>query len=458
MANEVELKLSLPSIAVPAFKQDGQLGVSTNDVLTLDNQYFDTPDLLLNQAHAAIRIRKSQYGYKQTLKNKGTAIAGLHQRGEWEYDIADANIDWSLFPEEAQIAPSVRAAIAPLFKTDFSRHVWHKKINDSEIELVLDEGLVASQDHNLALCEIELELTKGSVKDIFQFAKELAKQHPLVPCDINKAERGYGLIEPTLSFFQPQDFPAQYAEFTDIDLLPLLQETLTRMSRSWDDFSQKEDWWALVLLSRHICGVHYVLDKLDDCPQPLMDHWQQLRHSLLELLKPATTVVGLQVDGNSHSRGLSQRLLQPLVQQLNHNLSQWIDQNDLGQAMLMLGEFLYEQAQGEQNLSFAQVVLPHIRERLATLDDHSLASMQDIKQLQGLAYLLRRIAHPAYDTLNAYIRQCLVVLAMSECKEHGLTVSDDSQAKLASWVRRLTVEYRQLNESRLALIELANTL
>ena len=90
MANEVELKLTLPEYAVDAFLASSNLGESQGEPLLLDNQYFDTDDLALNQSHAALRIRKSQFGYKQTLKNKGQAIAGLHQRGEWEYDIDEA--------------------------------------------------------------------------------------------------------------------------------------------------------------------------------------------------------------------------------------------------------------------------------------------------------------------------------------------------------------------------------
>lgn len=68
MAKEVELKLSLPSHGVDAFLQDADLGQPQGAPLELDNQYFDTPELALNKAHAALRVRKSQHGFKQTLK------------------------------------------------------------------------------------------------------------------------------------------------------------------------------------------------------------------------------------------------------------------------------------------------------------------------------------------------------------------------------------------------------
>ena len=299
MAHEVELKLTLPSYEVQAFLADEDLGESQGEPLMLDNQYFDTEDLKLNQSHAALRIRKSQHGYKQTLKNKGKAIAGLHQRGEWEYDIAEPVIDWSLFPSELNIDPSLKNAIKPIFKTDFQRHVWIRKQGESEIELVLDEGVIKNDDNNIALCEIELELKTGKVEDLFDFALQLAERHPLVPCDINKAERGYHLNHPDLSFFSAQDF----SQPNYLDVRELLQESLTRISRRWDDFSSNENWWALLVLSRQLHGVSGLLQCLET-PDTLKQRWLHLTEQVLNILGPARTVVALYVDDNSHSRGL----------------------------------------------------------------------------------------------------------------------------------------------------------
>jgi inorganic triphosphatase YgiF len=454
MANEVELKLSLPSIAVQAWMQDSELGEAQNEPLNLDNQYFDTPDLLLNMSHAALRIRKSQHGYKQTLKNKGTAIAGLHSRGEWEYDISAPEIQWDLFPSDVQIAPDIRQAIQPLFKTDFTRHVWIKTFKQSTFELVLDEGLVSTGANNIALCEVELELMNGNVQDLFEFALQLADKHPLVPCDVNKAERGYHLINPNVSFFSPQDFAKQLTETGDINVHELLQESLSRLSRNWDDFSQTENWRGLLTMSRYVQAITYVLKTLlpttDTSSEDLIKTWEALQHSMLTMLKPARVVIGLDLDGNSHSRGLSQRLMKPMMSWLNQNLSIWIEKNALGVAMLKLGQYLHAYPQA---VSFQQVLLPVLQGDIKSFDSHSVSELEDLNTLQALAFILKRIDHPLYDITNQYVRQSLVVLAMADCKEVSPVADSDSRAKLASWVRRLTVEYRQLNENRLALID-----
>lgn len=454
MANEVELKLSLPSIAVQAWMQESELGEPQSEALNLDNQYFDTPDLLLNQSHAALRIRKSQFGYKQTLKNKGTAIAGLHSRGEWEYDIDAPEIQWNLFPADVQIAPDIRQAIKPLFKTDFTRHVWIKQFKQSTFELVLDEGLVSTESNNIALCEVELELMDGNVQDIFEFALELANKHPLVPCDVNKAERGYHLINPDVSFFSPQDFAKQLAETGDINVHELLQESLSRLSRNWDDFSQTENWRGLLTMSRYVQAITYMLKTVlpapDACDDDLINTWQGLQNSMLTMLKPARVVIGLDMDGNSHSRGLSQRLMKPMMSWLNQNLSAWIEKNALGVAMLKLGQYLHTYP---QSVSFQQVLLPALQRDIKRFDTHSVSELDDLNIHQALAFVLKRLDHPLYEVTNQYIRQSLVVLAMADCKEVSPVADSDSRAKLASWIRRLTVEYRQLNEHRLSLID-----
>jgi len=261
MANEVELKLTLPSFAVQDFLQDSQLGDYQGEPLVLDNQYFDTDDLKLNQSHAALRIRKSQYGYVQTLKNKGTALAGLHVRGEWEYDIPSAHIDWSLFPQDVQIEDEIKQAVKPLFKTDFNRHVWNVSFGESQIELVLDQGLICTNKHNAPISEIELELKSGDAADLFALALQLSQRYPLVPCDISKAERGYALLYPIISFFTPTDFALQMQSEQDFSLNPFLQETLQRISRRWDDVCSTENWWSLLVLSRQVQAMAWMINQ-----------------------------------------------------------------------------------------------------------------------------------------------------------------------------------------------------
>jgi len=458
MAQEVELKLTLSPQAVEAFLQDAQLGEAQGQPLLLDNQYFDTPDLLLNQAHAALRIRKSQHGYKQTLKSKGQAIAGLHQRGEWEYDIDSPELDWSLFPKEVVPDASVKNGILPLFKTDFQRHVWHKHEGQSDIELVLDQGVISSEDHSVALCEIELELKTGRVEDLFSFALSLSNRYPLVPCDINKAERGYQLSHPALSFFQPLDF----SDLDQINVVDLLQETLTRISRRFDGFSQQEDWWSVVVISRQIHGLLFILKSLEGqgmtLPPNIVQDWESALEPLNGMLSTARTILALQVDDHSHSRGLTQRLLTPIAGQLNGPMTDWVNANHLGQAMLKTGQWLWQNH--ERLAKDSQRVLTAIQDSMNTVASRlTQMSVQDVADLtyhQAVAYLFHRFQHPASESLDKMVNGHLVIMGMVDALEHCAITDEDSRAKLASWARRLTVEQRHLQQAK-AQFDLAFT-
>ena len=448
MASEVELKLTLPSHAVEAFKQDNQLGQTQGEPLLLDNQYFDTPDLALNKSHAALRVRKSQFGYKQTLKNKGHAIAGLHQRGEWEYDIPSEQIDWSLFENDIHLDDALKKTIQPIFKTDFTRHVWIKEQGNSVIELVLDEGLIqGANQRNINLCEIELELKQGRVEDLFEFALQLAKRHPLVPCDINKAERGYGLLFPEVNFFTPHNFIETWQQ-QQLPVTAFLQDLLTRMSRHWDQFSQQENWWSLQVIARQVHAVCWLLSEIPQAPDALRGRWLVLQQDLLKLLQPASVVTGLYVDLNSNSRGLSQRLLNVMAAQLSSNLETWMANNGLGVAMLELGLYLYE-----QNLTGSTEfnAMPWF-EDLA----HQVAQEQFVSEssLHALAYVCIRNKDPRYLLINDVIRCHLVVHGMIAAKDMLSSMTDElSRAKLSSWQRRLTVENRNLLDAKQALVD-----
>ena len=448
MASEVELKLTLPSHAVSAFKQDTELGQSQGAPLVLDNQYFDTPDLALNKAHAALRVRKSQFGYKQTLKNKGHAIAGLHQRGEWEYDIPSAQIDWSLFENDIQLDDKLKQRIEPIFKTDFTRHVWIKEQGNSVIELVLDEGLIqGNNDRNVGLCEIELELKQGHVSDLFTFALQLAQRHPLVPCDINKAERGYGLLFPGVSFFTPRDFSQSWSH-EQLPAFAFLQDLLTRMSRHWDQFSQQENWWSLQVIARQVHTVCWLLSEIPKVPDSLRGRWLVLQQDLLKLLQPASVVTGLYVDINSNSRGLSQRLLSVMASQLSSNLETWMTHNGLGLAMLDLGAYLYQQA----DLSTDEPNAVPWFDELA----HQVTQEQFVNEtaLHALAYVCLRNKDQSYQLINDVIRCHLVVHGMIAAKDMLPSMTDElSRAKLSSWQRRLTVENRNLLDAKQALVD-----
>ncbi len=460
MTQEIELKLTLASEAIDAFRSDDVLGQLSNQQGSptrehLDNQYFDTPDLLLNQSHAALRIRKTPNHYVQTLKNKGQAIAGLHQRGEWESPLEVAagevpKINWQALPDNARPDEHIRNRIQPLFKTDFERTAWQIRFQDSDIELVLDEGQISREDKHTPLCEVELELKQGKAEDLFDLALQLSSRYPLVPCDINKAERGYQLLDPQLNFFQPYE-----GSIESVDMNALLEDVLARMSRRWDSFIYTRNWWLLIILQRQVSAVVEILAHQPEVDDSLNISWQALHDEINTIIKGAQLPIGLFVDRNNNSRGLSQRILQKLDSDLETRLKNLVCDNRLGQAMLKLGQWLFQNqvsmldAQSlrtrlEDNLDIIQKLDPNL------LDDQ----LNALPTLQAQAYLYTRLQHNRYEDLNAYIDQLLIVAGMRQAEQLLPSLQDgDSRAKLASWTRRLTVELRALQDFHKPLLD-----
>lgn len=168
---------------------------------TLVNQYFDTSDQALNQHRIALRIRQVDGRFIQTLKTKGHSVAGLHQRGEWEWDVPEDRLHLEYLNADVWPADISVNDLRPVFETNFERSMALIRQHDSEIELAIDQGEIVAGDQRKALCEIELELKSGDPKDLFELADRIARMVPVVLSDVSKAEQGYrvaGLSTPVI--------------------------------------------------------------------------------------------------------------------------------------------------------------------------------------------------------------------------------------------------------------------
>ena len=204
MNQEIELKLRLNPRDLPLLEQVlAQTAITAQPTLQFLNRYFDTPSMGLSQGGAALRIRQqNQDGNDahiiQTLKTRGTSVGGLHQRMEWDWPLTQLALNLDLIQNsEAQdhLSPTLDfTTIIALFTTDFQRKMWLCQLGESAIEVVLDQGQVATGEHSVDLLELELELISGDAKQLFQLAHTIAQHCPVLMSDISKAERGYALL------------------------------------------------------------------------------------------------------------------------------------------------------------------------------------------------------------------------------------------------------------------------
>ena len=219
MTTEIELKLSLPSGQLARLKHHPLLAEAGPALRRrLVSMYFDTPELELMQAQAALRVRRVGGRWVQTVKIGGGSAGGLHQRPEWETPVAGAALEPTRFDDPAVqtlLTPARLERLRPVFETQFWRTAWTVPVSGGgSIEVALDQGSVSGGERSQPICEVELELKSGKPTALYDLALALAADIDLFPDPVSKAQRGYALF---------QNLPLQPVQAVPIGLRPGMQ-------------------------------------------------------------------------------------------------------------------------------------------------------------------------------------------------------------------------------------------
>lgn len=206
MQIEIELKLDLAASALERLRRhpvlrEHRLGRAQS--FHLYNTYYDTPDAVLLQHGAALRLRQNGTHLIQTVKARGHHQGAHFARPEWEWPIAGPDLDLSLLSETplATLTPEQQTSLQPLFTTDFKRTVWLLQgVSEGkpwEAELTLDQGEVRGHGEqsgvSIPINEVEIELKRGTPCQLYALALRLTEGIVFRPSVISKAERGYRL-------------------------------------------------------------------------------------------------------------------------------------------------------------------------------------------------------------------------------------------------------------------------
>ena len=210
MAREIELKLAVSAGAHDALVGWLDAHAQAAGSVELANVYYDTPDQALARNRAALRVRRQGSQWLQTLKTAAVSTSGLSARHEWEVPLQNdaLSVDAFVAHNAAEAADYVRphaAALAPLFRTDFTRRLWHVAADGGEIEIALDAGaiLIPGTQAREPIDELELEwkpaadstLSEDAIAERLHAWTETLRTAVtgLTPLDISKAQRGYQL-------------------------------------------------------------------------------------------------------------------------------------------------------------------------------------------------------------------------------------------------------------------------
>ena len=205
MAKETEIKLRVSPESLVTLREHRALAErsagpwQTRELL---NRYYDTTDFALANSQVALRIRRDGEQLIQTLKSKGSSVAGLSERNEWDWYLKSnrlvlSHLDDSCWPESLRELDKkqLKAVFSTDFKRQFAELRWQRDGVATVVEVALDQGVVLADQQQEEICEVELELRAGDPVALFELALELAADTALMPCDISKAERGYRLFD-----------------------------------------------------------------------------------------------------------------------------------------------------------------------------------------------------------------------------------------------------------------------
>lgn len=200
MSIETELKLRMTPEHLAKLRRHAlfrEYQITAPVLRRLYNVYYDTPKLQLQKNRMALRLRRDNGVWLQTLKGGGQIKGGLHQRHEWEVPVPSATLDFSSLDEEVwgeHLPEAIRGELAPVFITDFNRSSRLLEWQGAVIEVCMDHGMVKTEQRSSPVCEVELELKSGSARQLFALAQALLDIVPFELEVVSKAELGFRLL------------------------------------------------------------------------------------------------------------------------------------------------------------------------------------------------------------------------------------------------------------------------
>lgn len=200
---EIELKfqVSAERRAAVAAAVAGRSGAE--QVQRLQAAYHDTAERSLAAAGVALRLRREGPRWVQTLKAGGAdALTRLEHNVErpgrsaavppLDLSLHDGTPAGARLAEvlEAHASSDPEAVLACQFRTDVRRVSRTLRWRGAVLELAFDEGRVVASARSQPLCELEIELLRGSPAALVEAARHWVARHGLWLDTRSKAERG----------------------------------------------------------------------------------------------------------------------------------------------------------------------------------------------------------------------------------------------------------------------------
>ncbi|MEM7211732.1 MAG: CHAD domain-containing protein [Pseudomonadota bacterium] len=204
---EIELKFDLDGAQEKRLRSSAvvkQLSEGPAVTESLWSVYYDTPDHALRAEGTALRLRRVQGEWVQTVKCTTGAMAnGLSNPFEIEYEVSGQNLDLTRIPDHdlrEHLIGLSRAGLVPVVETRFRRTRRMLTLPDGSVraEFAIDKGTLSSGDTTQAFTEAEFELKDGTPSRLYELAQRVMTLGPIRFAQASKSERALALSQPDL--------------------------------------------------------------------------------------------------------------------------------------------------------------------------------------------------------------------------------------------------------------------
>lgn len=169
--------------------------------------YFDTADFALHRGGAMLSVSRRGKRFIQTLSS--TPPGEPERAIEWCREVREFIPDLMEFEQVLATEWEVslkELAIEPAFVIKVRRRECRLKIGTSAVDVVIDQGKIASGVHVRPVSEVKLTLASGQPHTVYEVAACIFKSHRFTLSTMSQATRGFSLAighPPEFSKFVP---------------------------------------------------------------------------------------------------------------------------------------------------------------------------------------------------------------------------------------------------------------
>ena len=186
----IEFELKYRATAEDLEKIDKNLQTPAT-VYRMETTYYDTPSRSLSKRHITLRRRMENDVSVCTLK------APAHQ-GRAEFELNCEQIEAAI-PELCKLSgipelPTLLAeGIEPVCGARFTRRARLQNLENAQVEIALDQGVLLGGGKEQPFCEVEVELKEGAVGAVVGYTVAMAVVYGLEPEPKSKFKRALEL-------------------------------------------------------------------------------------------------------------------------------------------------------------------------------------------------------------------------------------------------------------------------